>query len=336
MAARLRASIGASAIARRVPAPPKRNSVLRPPAQRGFAGGSPHLDVAERPPVPVGEPGAAAIALAHHVLPGCRGEDRRRQTALIGEVEPGGRALPQPGPGGPALVEWLPAPALRLADQRRVGRRNPDQAAQHLAHVTEVQAGLEVLDEAEHVAFRLAERIPPAAAVMIDDQHLTLAAAILERPPGALACVQLPARHALQHRGATDGTQEGEFGIVGHGAALLGFGTARAWTALGFPSSRSGHRVAGGRQGRRRRRRPRSGLPCRPTGASGSGVIVVLVCHCPRLRGRPANGSRELSARDRRPSKSCGRSGARDAAHQTRCSRASRSAGPRRRARCRG
>src|SRR5271165_4262274 len=105
MAARLRASIGASAIARRVPAPPKRNSVLRPPPQRGFAGGSPHLDVADRPPVPVGEPGAAAIALAHRVLPGCRGEDRRRQTALIGEVEPGGRALPRPGPGRPALVK---------------------------------------------------------------------------------------------------------------------------------------------------------------------------------------------------------------------------------------
>src|SRR5208283_4606041 len=102
MAARLRASIGASAIA---PCPAEAEQRFASSPQRGFAGGSPHLDVADRPPVPMGEPGAAAIALAHRVLPGCRGEDLRRQTALIGEVEPGGRALPQRGPGRPPLVE---------------------------------------------------------------------------------------------------------------------------------------------------------------------------------------------------------------------------------------
>ena len=90
-----------------------------------------------------------------------------------------------------------------------------------------------MLDEVEDVALRLAERVPPAAAVVADDQDLAFSAAIFQRTPRALSDVELPAAdHALENRG--------EFTLL----ATTGVRRRRTWRgAPGVGAGGSGARV---------------------------------------------------------------------------------------------
>jgi hypothetical protein len=67
---------------------------------------------------------------------------------------------------------------------------DPHEAAEHATCLAEVQPGwVEVLDEGEDVALGLAQRIPPAAAVVVDDQDLARAVAVFQAAAGAPAVV---------------------------------------------------------------------------------------------------------------------------------------------------
>ena len=72
--------------------------------------------------------------------------------------------------------------------------RDPHEAAQHASRVGEIQSGVEVPDEGEDVAFAVAQRVPPTAAVMVDDDNLAFAAAVFEAAAGTLSTVELPNR----------------------------------------------------------------------------------------------------------------------------------------------
>ena len=206
-------------------------------------------------------------------------------------------------PSAPGAAGWAPCPAS--SELPSVCRRNADETPQNLAHLSKVQAAVEVLDEVEDVALRLTERIPPAPPVMGDDQDLTLGATIFQGAARALPDVQPPAAdHALQNRGAVHAAPEQlELGIIGHGAVLPGLLGAAGWRDCAFPNlipSQPGDREAGGVQGRRLcRRRPRSGFPCGPTGASGSRATFL------RLRrglGRGGNPTFCVESTRARPS----------------------------------
>jgi hypothetical protein len=102
------------------------------------------------------------------------------------------RQLPAPLP---SLSEGnLRSPCSPSAEHRGKRRRDPNEAAQHTACVAESQAGFEVADKAEDVALAVAQRVPPAAAVMIDDDDFALAPAVFEAAATALSAVQSPDR----------------------------------------------------------------------------------------------------------------------------------------------
>jgi hypothetical protein len=112
----------------------------------------------------------------------------------------------------------------------------------------------------------------------------------------ALAPVQSPATHALQHGGAVDPLSEAlQFGVVGHGAVpLASIRMARAPSSSVrrvLILSRPGNREAGGLQGRRPARRPRSGFPRGPPGASGSASPSLLLspAHACKIAAMSAN-----------------------------------------------
>ena len=67
-----------------------------------------------------------------------------------------------------------------------------DKPSQLAAHLAEIEVRIEVLHEVEDVALGRALRVPPAAAIMIDDQHLALLSAIFEGTARAFSPVQTP------------------------------------------------------------------------------------------------------------------------------------------------
>ena len=82
-----------------------------------------------------------------------------------------------------------------------------------------------MLHQVEHVSLRGTLRIPPAAAVVVDDQHLAFAATIFEGTPCALLLVQEPRRRqALQQRRAAHASLElVQLGVMaGHVTMLPG------------------------------------------------------------------------------------------------------------------
>ena len=114
--------------------------------------------------------------------------------------------------------------------------------------------------------------------------------------PSVFCAPPKPAAHTLQHEGAADPLADAlQFGIFGHRTVLpASVGTAGAFgLAVRLPliPSRSGDREAGGVQGRRLRRRLRSGFPCSPHGASGSGSPALLSFHSRRIAEDFANSS---------------------------------------------
>ena len=89
------------------------------------------------------------------------------------------------------------------ADGFRKRRGDPHEVAKHAPCLAEAQSGVEVLDEGEDVTLAFAERIPPAAAAVIDDHDLARTAAVFEAAARALGTVEPPpGRQPLQQRGA--------------------------------------------------------------------------------------------------------------------------------------
>ena len=69
--------------------------------------------------------------------------------------------------------------------------------------MAEIQASIEMLDEVEDIAFGFALRVPPALALVVDDENLALAAAIFEAMFRALSRINPPWRRlAFEHDGA--------------------------------------------------------------------------------------------------------------------------------------
>src|SRR5271165_7316078 len=218
-------------------------------------------------------------------------------------------------------------PPLPFPQHRGKAWRDAHEAAQDLADLTEVQTRVEVLHEVEHVALGGALRVPPAAPIVTDDQDRAVAPAVFERTPCALLRIELPSwDEALEQGGAVHAaTKQRQLGIMaGHRTVLLfatGGGSVRGW--LGRPLHhalmRSADREADAGQGRRRR--PRSGVPCGASGASGSARRPVLLwASSPRfcaaaLRTARAESSEWVTA-GRTPQRSSGRLGRSGGARQ--------------------
>ena len=118
------------------------------------------------------------------------------QSSLTSQISPGIRSAPQTGTPGPALRDRsVGFPARPAADGFRVARRDAHEAPQHLPDLAEVEAGVQVLDEVEHIALGVAGRVPPAVAVMVDDDDLAGSTAIFQGPFRALTHIQFPAAH---------------------------------------------------------------------------------------------------------------------------------------------
>jgi hypothetical protein len=123
---------------------------------------------------------------------------------------------------------------------------------------------------------------------MGDDQDFALVATVFQGAARALADIQPPAAdHALQNGCAVHAASEQlEFGIIRHGTVLPRLLGTAGCAITPFPASslrEPGDREAGGVQGRRLCRwRPRSGVPCGPTGASGSGLWLISLGHAPQ------------------------------------------------------
>src|ERR1039458_9359376 len=83
-----------------------------------------------------------------------------------------------------------------------------------------------MLDEAEDVALGLAQRIPPTAAVVVDDQDFGLAAAVFQAAAGASRAVEPPHRwQPLQQRRTTHaGLQLLDFRVLPTHGFLLPLG----------------------------------------------------------------------------------------------------------------
>ena len=178
-AARLSASIGASVIARvgdvGFAAPGSRNSVLRRPGA-SLEVGPADLDMRHAARlVAVREPGAAVRSFPHDV--GLRGrQDFGRQAARSRRYAPGRRARPQARPGVPALGQRRGR--ARFAVPRRASGKvgaTPTNGRSTWRTWPKFRLGIEVLHEVEDVALGRALRVPPAAAIVVDDQDLALA-----------------------------------------------------------------------------------------------------------------------------------------------------------------
>ena len=204
------------------------------------------------PVVTVCEPGAAVGSFAQDVRP-IRGlEDFGGQPAGTSEIGPDRGGAPQPRPRHPACGNRHAGVILRTAAQDlREGGCDADEPSQLPAHLAEVEVRIEVLHEVENVALGRALRVPPAAAIMVDDQYLALLAAIFEGTARAFFAVQTPRRHPpLEQRGAAHPFAELlELRILGLHVMVLLAGRSRGWRVrhpLHFALRRTGDREAGG------------------------------------------------------------------------------------------
>ena len=174
---------------------------------------------------PMGEPGTAVRTLPNCVGALRRGHDEGRQPAFAGQIAPCGRAGAKAWPRPPAFRQGvIRAAALRRAQDCRGGWNDANEGPQNLPYLAEVDGGVEILHQVEDVASRRAQRIPPAAAVMVDDEDLTRSPPILERPARASLAIEAPRREKpFEQRGAVHvGSQQVEFVVLAaHGVVLL-------------------------------------------------------------------------------------------------------------------
>ena len=82
-------------------------------------------------------------------------------------------------------------------------RRDPDETAQHLSDLAEIETRLEMLNKGEHVALGAARRVPPAVAAMVDDDDLAWPTPVFQGVARALALVERPAAPELFKEGST-------------------------------------------------------------------------------------------------------------------------------------
>ncbi len=165
-----------------------------------------------------------------------------------------------------------------------------------------------MLGQAEHVASRLAHRVPPASAAVVDDQHLARAAAVFQALRRTFLLVEQPARlQALQQHGAAHARpQLIQFNILSaHRRAPARSGRAVAGPDVAAPALLSPSRPdplpapagagCGARAGAARER----GSATHPCGAAcGGGSSFMSVSprsvsprHSPRRRERPCEGA---------------------------------------------
>src|SRR6266478_1742355 len=138
-----------------------------------------------------------------------------------------------------------------VAQGWREGGCDADEPSQLPAHLAEVEVRIEVLHKVENVALGRALRVPPAAAIMIDDQDLALLAAKFEGTACAFFAVQTPRRRPpLEQRGAVHPSAELlELRILGLHLTVLLAERSRGWRVrhpLHFALRRTGDREAGG------------------------------------------------------------------------------------------
>ena len=163
------------------------------------------------------EPCGPVRPLAQRVGLCCSGHDLSRKPPLLGQIGPGTgallyRRLVQP----PLLRRDVFALLARRTLGRLVGRGQPDQRAQLAAHLAEVEVGVEVLDQGEHVTLCAAAGIPPALALMIDDDDLALSAPVLQAVLRALRLIETEAAFFQNHCAANRRPQLIDFRIAGH------------------------------------------------------------------------------------------------------------------------
>ena len=117
---------------------------------------------------------------------------------MLGEISPGaglGRALWLCGPaiGGRAVGKVLFPRAERIWESWG----EPDEFAQDLADLAEIKARFEMLDKVEDVALGIALRVPPASALVVENEDLTASAPVFEAVFGALLAVDRPGRRLV-------------------------------------------------------------------------------------------------------------------------------------------
>ena len=179
----------------------------------------------------------------------------------------------------------------------RERRRHAQHVAQHAADPAKVQRRVEVLGQAEHVALGVAARVPPALAVVVDDDDLAGAATVLQVVAAASPLIQLvAATHPLQQGGAVHPRlQLLDLRIVlAHCSALPSrdalVGPVGAFP-LPFSPPRLPRRSAGRarRKGAKRAARP---VPCVARSAGGIAISVFLrLVLPPVVRAGLANAS---------------------------------------------
>ena len=214
-------------------------------------------------------------------------------------------------------------PRTRIASGN-VGRipTNP-RSTQHAARRAEAQSGVEVLDQGEDVTLAVAQWIPPAMAVMVDDQDFFFASAVFQAVRGTLCAVELPRwLQPFQQRGtAHAGLQPFNLRVLLVHRSMLLWGSAgqggdatlsplhvlrHVASATAKPARGKGVRSTGAQSATH---------PCSAAGASGSAVVrdlrmlgtalccasVCLASLCAKDRHPPARRSLGVGGEGPRP-----------------------------------
>ena len=95
-----------------------------------------------------------------------------------------------PAIGGRAVGEVIFPPAESLRESWGA----PDEFAQDLADLAEIEAWFEMLDKVEHVALGIALRVPPASTIVVVNEDFAASSPVFKAMFGALLAVDLPGR----------------------------------------------------------------------------------------------------------------------------------------------
>src|SRR5208337_778186 len=246
------------ALAARVLSGDEEEQGLAATGQRPFVGRAADVDMNDEAcRIAEGEAGGTARAFSSDVGPARSGPDFVGQSSAR-KIAPSVRAASQARPPRPSLGDRDRRLAfIPRALGRREVRLNSAQGPQHLAHLAEVETGLEVLDESEDVALGVAVRVPPACPAMRDDDDLARPVAVFKAALRAFLAIEKPwRRRLLEHGRAVDaGAQLFNLSLrVLHPLfSLIGAGrTSRAFPCLPAFTDRA-HREAPATQGRAER-----------------------------------------------------------------------------------
>jgi hypothetical protein len=89
------------------------------------------------------------------------------------------------------------------ANSVREARADAGKFTQNLTGLPEIEMGGEMLDEVKDVAFRIAPRVPPSSALVVDDQDLAFFPPVFKAVRRALPSIKPPwRRQAIQQGGA--------------------------------------------------------------------------------------------------------------------------------------